>query len=113
MRRLIGSRKALGDIVNGIWTEVDANATFGGGSAVSVIGAVDVQPGCGMADDHDRGAEREEVWNDGFEDVIRLSAVSELGFVFGEQAGVLGVLELGRHSGRRGDEGQSFTVQTF
>ena len=94
LRRLVGSRKPLRDIVRGIWTEVDSDTSFGGGSAVSGTGAVDVQPDRGVADDYDGGAESEEVWDDGFEDVIGLSAVSELGFIFREQAGVLGVLEL-------------------
>jgi hypothetical protein len=46
-----------------------------------------------VTDNHDGGAESEEVWDDGLEYVIGLSTVCELGFVFREQAGVVGVLE--------------------
>jgi len=37
-----------------------------------------------MIEDDERGAKNEEVWDDRFEDVIELSMISELSFVFKE-----------------------------
>ena len=93
MRRRVGSKKGLRDIVRGIWTKVDPYTSLGGGRAVSRTGAIDVQPDCGVTDNHDGGDESEEVWDDGLEHVIGLSTVCELGFVFREHARVVRVLE--------------------
>jgi hypothetical protein len=93
LRRRVGFKNVIRDIVRRIWTKIDPNTSLGGGRTVSGTGAIDVQPDCGVTDNHDGGDESEKVWDDGLEYVIRLSTVCELGFVFREQAGVVGVLE--------------------